>query len=417
MPRIKEGGGGKKGSFWVRPYEISDDLLLPRAGGEGVPQLRVMFQVRGDDPEEMDTVSLGIPLDEGEAFNKIQALIPNLQPNQVSGDETELRRLMDKVSTEWRLAWVNKNFVQSFTATPGTHRGTFHDMFLFNRASDGERRVSVILKNAQGFESSWTMPWGSAVYCTVGATPKDDEIEFFPSKAIWKALIALGFDYDGFKTKLKKAPALFTAVDLDGEVLGFFANPEDITPEIMSHFENPGTEVAPLPSSKKVVQWVVTDDKKYGIGPLRGDYAEVELAEVIIDDAPFQREMVKFLSAWDTLTQVVGGDESLRFAMGDTMTNEGTKVAAIVMVPVIGAYPDVVQFKKPDGSPSITLPPSSEKWNLNGLVCMSLLAQRILKEDTVLDIVNETEQLMAWVNLEVGELQGDLAGAGEEVEL
>jgi len=414
MPIVEEGGGGARGSFMVEPYEIANDLIV-RDGHD--PQLRIKFRTVPGPGEESINVSMGVDLvNKDWAFERLQPCCPTLNRAQLEGaDEAKMRELIKgNLTTEPRLAYVKSGYIQSFTAMPGTHRGKFKSMFLTTRKTDGVVRAAIVLRNNQGLESFWTMPWGpdakgenAAVIAEVGDTAATDKIEIFASKAVFDALITLGFDMDLFMKRLRSADAFFPHIGLDGDgPEPMFQNHENITPELVAfmHEERDGYD------GPRTVEWKVVQETGYPIGPERtGQYKKVELTPVVVDESEFQQELKLFLTRWDKLTRKVFEDQDLRFVVAGAVTDQGYELAKKVMVPVINAYPDVVKGKKADGSPSIKLPPKPDTWNLNGLVAMSDFASKLMKEEKFLDIINDQEQLIAWTNLEVDILQTDLA--------
>jgi hypothetical protein len=428
MPRVIEGARGVKGSFYVVPFEVANNLI---ASDDRNPQLRVRYQDR-DDKDQI--FSLGVDMvDMDKAYGTLQAPSGGLITRSMldgadlesEGGEQKLRTIVGgSLVTEPMLAYVSGSYIQSFTAMPGRHRGQFSSLFLLRPATP--RRCGISIRNEEGFESFWTMPWGpdaegkgAAVITTVGATSAEDQIEVFKSKAVWEALITLGFDWDLFMEKLKTVEQLYTNVGLDGEEPGLFADHENLTPELSAFLKDPRVWFPDYEGSgPNTVRWEVVDDPKYGIGAKRGDYSKVLLTEVEVDDAEFTRELSLWHTRWDQLTQKLSGDQNARFMQAGKLTDLGRNVAKKVMVPVVAQYPDVVKGKKADGSPSIKFPPTPETWGLNGLVCMTLLAGRLHDEETVMETVDDPEALLAWTNLSVEELQMDLNFVdGEEEEL
>lgn len=407
MPTVLSGGRGLKGPFTVKAFEIADELIVSDTRNT---QIRVHFQVVEERPSaEPPVVSMGVDMEDmDEAWDILQACCPVLTRTQLEGaDEAKLRQLIKgNLVTEPMLAYVAGSFIQSWVALPGKHRGKFKDLFL-TREGEGERRCGISIRDDDGYESFWTMPWGSAVRCEVGATADKDLIEVFSSKAVWGALISLGFDMDTFMEKLRSADMLYTSVGLDGEIPGLFADHKNITPEVAQHLRD---------SEEQYIEWFVEDNPKYGVGPKRGDYAKVTLTPVVVDESEFDQELKLFLTRWDNLTGMVFEDQDLRFVSAGVVTGQGLELAKKTMLPVIAVYPDAVKLKKADGSPSIKLPPSHTTWNLNGVVAMSEFASKLMKESTLIDIINDQAQLLAWTNLEVDILQTDLAYVEEEEE-
>lgn len=199
---------------------------------------------------------------------------------------------------------------------------------------------------------------------------------------------------------------------LDGEIPGLFADHENITPELTAFMHNQELN-GPLPT----VRWEVIPGEKEGQAWVKKNAdKKVALTFIESDNAAFNMEVGRFHTAWDALTQALSGDDGAYLCRGDKLTGEGKQVAYQVMKPIIDAYPDCVKNRKADGSPSIILPPNSESWHLNGLVAITRVAELLLKEGTLSDIVSEQEQLLAWVNLSVGELQDELVDSEEEAE-
>lgn len=412
MPRFSEGTRGIKGTYRVIPFEVADELI---SSDDRNPQIRVRYHVEGD-PETI--VSLGVDMvDMDKAYESLQAACLGLDRDSLEPDEVKLRtRISAYLTTEAKVAYVRNSFIQSFAAMPGKHRGKFHSLFLL-APNDTQRRCGISIRDDDGYESFWTMPWGpkpdgkgAAVVTVVGATAADDQLEVFKSKAVWESLITLGFNWDAFKEMIGKADAYYTSVGLDGEIAGVFADHENITPELAAFLKDPKN------GGPATVRWDVIDDPKYGIGPKRGDYSKVLLTTIEVDDAGFNHELSLFMTRWDQLTAKLSGDQNARFLQAGKLTDKGRVVAKAVLKPVIEVYPDAVKAKKPDGSPSVKMPPSPETWELNGLVCATLLAARLYDEETVEEIVGDTEQLLAWVNLSVDEFQMDLTYVDEEEE-
>jgi len=412
MPRIESGTGdqikGVSGKMQVIPDRVVEEILQAT---EWRPEaVRVVFTLKDNPTKE---VSWAVPIEE-----------PDLRPfsSQVPQGEPALRReLQGKLDTSPRWANLRNNFIDCFLAPPGTHIGTLHDFSLYTKKSTGELRCWIHLITREGLWTSFTTPW-NAIECRVGQTAAEDwlgpEKELNSGKGPFPYLIKCGLDWKRWtEVELEQAPALFPK-HYDSDMIPvepYFHNIEDLTPEILAATRRHGL---------KPVQWEVVPDDEWVL-TITKDGFFYALTPIVIEGSPedkaFQDTKTVFLELWENFSRVLLDKPDLPFLIeegeDDGKPTEDVKpVIRGVLVPLIRAYPDTVKLFQ-GGVPRARFPIKHEDWRTNGLAVLSFVAERLMKEQELFQIVNldDPATLLEWAAANVPELADDMSvDEGEE---
>lgn len=418
MPRIAYGQEGDRertsGKLKVRYNAMADKLST---SDNHPPQLRVIFDVEGSD----ETVNLGIPLSE-EAGDKLRPLIPNLR--DIPTSEKGLRSLIERHlrPEPFYLANVVNGWVWDWLADLGDHRGYLVDLRLNINKDTGEKHAWFTLENEDGFTSAFPAPYPNLI-CISGETGDDDGIgpekELNPNKGLFYHLIQLGLDWGKFISDMKKAPALYPRLGLDGPEDPYFkAKPSDSAADydLCPDFLRITKE-----HNLQMVKWTVHMHPTYHESVKRGriyfDLTPIELST----DPNFAKEVEVFGTRWDSLTIRVLQDDNARFLVaGSPGKDTGMTIAKGILVPVVHKWPELVRLHREDGTPRLPFPITPKGWRLNGLAVLGFLAKRLLAldDETLFKVVNLTDpaSLLAWAEENVPELSDDMS-TDEEVEL
>ena len=85
---------------------------------------------------------------------------------------------------------------------------------------------------------------------------------------------------------------------------------------------------------------------------------------------------------WDNLTKAIRGEKaSFAFGTGKP-TDDGAKVIRGFIVPAVRQKPEIVKFFV-EGEPKAQFPIEREHWRTNGLVFLDLMAERLIKTESL----------------------------------
>ena len=397
---------GTSGKLEVIADRLTGEILEAQ---EWRPEaLRVVFKIKGDPKQE---VSWAIPIE-----------APNLFPytSQVPQGEAALRKAIEgMIDTRPRWANVYNGFINQWLASPGTHIGTLDNIRGGVSADTGKVWSFIRLKTREGLTASFPAGWPEKLVKKVGATPREDwigpEEEFNSGKSPFHYLCQLGLDWERWtKVDLEEAPALFNGhYDSDGRQLKpYFEDIDDWSLELMKACKDHG-----LAS----VQFKTDVHPKHGLGVVKPQgqfFFALTPVEGSPEDKAFSDEREVFLELWDNLTKVILQKPEVRLIAGTGKpTEHGKLVIKGVMVPIVRAYPQIVKLVK-DDVPTVSFNPvSRENWRTNGLAVLGFVAERLMKEQDLFEIVNlkDPTTLLAWAAENVPELADDLSvEEGEE---
>ena len=409
MPRVASGTkdqmSGTTGKLQVIADRVSDKLL---DATEWRPEaIRVVLTLQTDPEKE---VSWAVPI-ESPDLRPYSTLVPQGEP--------ALRRALNG-ALDTRPRWVDvyNNFVNHFLAPPGEHIGTLDDFHQFTRKSDGALRCSFRLVTKEGLVSQFTTPW-PAIECRKGETPEGDwmgpEKELNEGTGPFPYLCTLGLDWKRWTdVELEQAVALFDghfAENMD-PIKSYFQDIDDLTPEIFAAVKRHGL---------KPVQWEVVPHDTFTLSITRGQFF-FELTPVVVEgDESFQAVKIVFLELWENFSRVLLEKPKLEFLIQEgedegKPTEDAKTVIRGVLVPLIRAYPDTVKLFR-DGVPKAGFPVKREDWRTNGLAVLSFVAERLMAEQELFQIVNldDPASLLAWCEENVKELRDDMSvDEGEE---
>ena len=420
MPKMSsqepgERRAGFRGRVQVTLTEIAEKII--DAHDEYPAALRAVYNVEGKE----QTVTLAVPLDNEQGPEQVKGFLTSKIVGDW-GDEPGMRAALPNLLKKGPL-WVNvwNNYIRYPLAGPGHHRGQVRS-FRKSTASDGKMTMWIELATSDGLVSSWGCPY-KEYPMVIGDTPDGDrwgiEGESVNPSDYWlKYAIALGLDWDKLNAEIEAAPCLWPKhYDSNGTPIpALFPDMNDLTGAIYEAVQRHGP---------KTVEWDVVDHAQYGIGPRRGEYSWVELTPVIIEsasDGEFRKEAERFASDFEMLTKVIHANNDVLFQRGTKLTPEGLSVAKAVIKPVVLAYPQLVTNQDQEGKPMLFIPPEPQDWQLNGLVCINFVAERLMAAESkqpglLFQMVNLTnpdpKALLDWVAENVPEIQDSMSDEKE----
>jgi len=336
--------------------------------------LRVIFKVKNDPKEE---VSWTIPIES-----------PNLFPytSNVPQGEPALRRAIEgMLDTRPRWANIYNGFIDEWLAPPGTHTGKLDDIRHGVTADTGKIWSFIRLKTREGLTSTFPAGWPEKLQKKVGDTPREDWIgpkeEFSSGRSPFHYLCQLGLDWDRWTgIELEEAPALFNGhYDQDArQIAPYFEDIDDWSAELMAACKRHGLSS---------VQFKTDIHPKHGLSVVKpkGKYF-FALTPVIVEGSPedqaYQDERAMFYKTWGKLTEIVHGEDA-RFAFGTGKpTEDGANVVRGFIVPAVRQKPEIVKYFV-EGEPKAKFPIEREHWRTNGLVFLDLMAERLMKLDSL----------------------------------
>ena len=354
---------GVTGNFHAKPTIIADKLIQGKDGRSDA--LRVVFEVEGKE----DTLSLFVPLSDN-AADVLHPFIPNTK--DVPTDEAGMRSyLASNLPTQTFFVYASRSSIRGTTAKPGKQRVRLIGLHKFSRQSDSQERVRFFAENKDHETVTWTTEY-KGIETKVGDKPEEDDIDLSPNPYLFEYLIAFGLDWEQLGMELSTAyedGQLFPHLGLDGETPGFFNDPTDLTDELY--------QATRRHSPNRWCDVTIVDHEKYGIGPKRGEWSHIDFTPVIVEsNTEFNREVETFLELWENLTKVVMARDEARFMAAGKFTQDGVAMMKAILKPLVLAYPAAVV---PDPPVIFNATPSPDTWTLDGLVCASFTAQRLMK--------------------------------------
>jgi hypothetical protein len=252
--------------------------------------------------------------------------------------------------------------------------------------ADGAPRVGFEFLSTQNRYAHFTAPWAKDLECVVGRTPEDDFIgppsALNPQVTMWRFLTLFGLQWDRFLKELPDSPALYSRLDLNGAIDGFFKTPDDISPEL--------TETV-LRHGAQLVQWNMVITTDWGLGIERGATHLPEFVPVITEGDDFAQAVRKMQGAWDSLASTVLVRNNVHLFNPDgSLTDDGRSVVGGLWRPVVNAYPAITTaWSAEKNQPIMTFPISPAKWSIGGIAALGLLAERLGKLP-MNDLINPT---------------------------
>jgi hypothetical protein len=397
----------RKGTFAVKFVEIAEEVMRPKSAASTFKDsLRLSFQVEGT----QETVSLAVQI--ADPADDLWGFVPN--PDAApKGNEAALRAFLEQNVNRGVLDVYVSGFIKDRVAPEGTH--TFVRIvriFPYTRDRDGKPRLGVTAVTADGMTATFYCP-DPQFDRSVGKTPDEDHIgPLSPDVYIFQYLQVAGLDWAKMKDELERAKAYWPGhFDKDGQPIEpLFPDALNPWPGFLAMVERHGPKAFKLE----------IEQGPNGLRPKQVAKGLVKMIQVEGPtlDAEFEKERAAFEEVWNLLAQVVYAREDVRFLAGGKLTEDGKRLALATLVPLVRAHPDAVKDRNPDGSAKVWLPPSPNTWNINGLVCATFTAQRLLKLDEAarFDLVNlgkpDPEKVVKWAAGAVPEWSG--AGYAEE---
>jgi len=410
---------GKRGQFKVQFQEISEKVMRAKTADSNFPDsLRAVYKIVGSD----GTVSLSVPIND--PASRLLGFCE--EPENAPTNEKELRAYISAFAIYDPIhVYVKNDFISSRLALEGEHTFVRITSIWPYQNKKPEDRLMFIGVTADGFTTSWNSKDPHLQY-RIGDTPDQDWIgdegAFHQGKTAFQYLQAFGLSWAKLKDDIENAAALWPGhYDGDGRPIEpLFPNTENPWPGFLEIIKRHGPNA---------VKMTIVNDNQYGLGPLRTEKFSTVImkpVEIVGGADPlteeFNREAVQFMEDWEKLTQALFSKPDARFMVAGKFTAEGRDVAVHVIKPVVHAYPAVVKQSKEDGTPVIRIPPTRDTWQVNGVVCLNFLAERLAKQEAevLFNLVNlsepNPEPLLAWVAENVPELAEPMEESnGEEL--
>lgn len=417
MSRFKKedsGSSGFTGTTRATYKEVADKIIEKNDNWPAAT--RVVFQTN-----EGERASLAVPHN----VTKTEILRPwflnSFPQEKIPSRHDDLKEWLERNMPKGEL-WVysKSGFIRSRLAPPGKHLFTLSEMWKWSY-ENGQNRLSFGLRTDQYLSVTWHVPYPT-YEATKGQSPAEDKF-LIPreNEHAWRYLEALGLDWDKLELDIDSAPAVWDGhFDNEGKPIPpLFPDEDNIAPQLLSAVVRHNTDQAGT-YHPKLVRLNIIDDPNYGLGAERDSNFFVKLTEVVRDEPPwdepageFSGEVTRFMESWDSLTKKVNGREDAIFMDNMKLTDEGRFAALSVLKPVMNEFPNYLKKRKEDGSPLLWLPPTPETWTLDGVVCASYLAERLLEAEAgdggaIFEIVDQArpEKVVSWAKANVPELEG-----------
>jgi hypothetical protein len=344
---------------------------------------------------------------------------PDLRPysnSKPQGEAALRKQIQQMLDGEPRWVETYGNFIRHFMPPPGgTYTGYLDEIRHGVSADTGKLWSFIRLVTVDNLKVDFPAGWPKGLEKRVGKTPREDWIgpkgEFNSGKSPFYYLCQLGLDWDRWtNVELEEAEALFPGhYDSDLKPIEpYFEDVDNWAAELFDACKRHGL---------KPVQFSTHIHPKHGLSVVKpkGKFF-FQLTPIIIEgsqeDRDFQKEKDVFLDRYEKLTQAVLDDYDARFVAGTgkPTKDKGSEIVKGIIVPVVRAYPSLVRKRNDKGDPVASFPVRFEDWRTNGLAVLGFLAERLLQDEDLLEIVDlkDPGKLLAWAKENVTELEDDM---------